>query len=52
MPATSGESTMTLAAPPESVPPDPGNFHAFTGPVGGVLFDLIDVVRGYDVVVH
>ena len=34
-------STMTLAAPPESVPPN-------TGGVGGVLFDLIDVVRAYD----
>jgi len=45
-------STMTLTAAPESVPPDPGNFHAFTGPIGGVLFDLIDVVRGYDIVVH
>jgi hypothetical protein len=43
-------STMTLNAPAESNPPDVnGNFHAFTGPVGGVLFDLIDVVRAYDV---
>ena len=42
-------STMTLNAPPESVPPDPGNFHAFTGPMGGVLFDVIDVARAYDV---
>jgi hypothetical protein len=42
-------STMTLNAPPESVPPNPGNFQVFTGPIGGVLFDLIDVVRGYDV---
>lgn len=43
-------STMTLTAPPESVPPNPGNFQGFSGPVGGVLFDLIDVVRAYDVV--
>ena len=42
-------STMTLNAPPESVPPNPGGVGIFTGPVGGVLFDLIDVVRGYDV---
>ncbi|MFY9550981.1 MAG: hypothetical protein WAU32_07510 [Thermoanaerobaculia bacterium] len=41
-------STMTLTAPPESVPPNPGNFQLFTGPIGGVLFDLIDVVRAYD----
>jgi hypothetical protein len=44
-------STMTLIAPAESVQPDAnGNFHAFTGPIGGVLFDLIDVVRAYDFV--
>jgi hypothetical protein len=43
-------STMTLLAPPESVPPNPGNFKLFTGPIGGVLFDLIDVVRAYDFV--
>jgi hypothetical protein len=43
-------STMTLNAPPESVPPNPGNFKLFTGPIGGVLFDLIDVVRAYDFV--
>jgi hypothetical protein len=43
-------STMTLSAPPESVPPNPGNFKLFTGPIGGVLFDLIDVVRAYDFV--
>jgi hypothetical protein len=43
-------STMTLAAAPESVPPNPGNFKVFTGPMGGVLFDLIDVVRAYDFV--
>jgi len=44
-------STMTLPAPAESNPPDVhGNFHAFTGPIGGVLFDLIDVVRAYDFV--
>jgi hypothetical protein len=43
-------STMTLNAPPESVPPNPGGFKAFTGPIGGVLFDLIDVVRAYDFV--
>jgi hypothetical protein len=45
-------STMTLDAPAESVPPNPGNFQVFTGPIGGVLFDLIDVVRGYDAVVQ
>ena len=43
-------STMTLNAPPESVPPNPGNFKVFSGPIGGVLFDLIDVVRAYDFV--
>jgi len=43
-------STMTLNAPPESVPPNPGNFKLFSGPIGGVLFDLIDVVRAYDFV--
>ncbi|MGB2876405.1 MAG: hypothetical protein WBB76_13160 [Gaiellaceae bacterium] len=43
-------STMTLNAPPESVPPNPGGFMLFTGPIGGVLFDLIDVVRAYDFV--
>jgi hypothetical protein len=43
-------STMTLNASPESVPANPGGFKAFTGPVGGVLFDLIDVVRAYDFV--
>jgi len=43
-------STMTLSAPPESVPPNPGNFKIFSGPIGGVLFDLIDVVRAYDFV--
>jgi hypothetical protein len=43
-------STMTLTLPPESLPPNPGNFKLFTGPIGGVLFDLIDVVRGYDFV--
>jgi hypothetical protein len=42
-------STMTLNAAPESVPPNPGGVGIFTGPVGGVLFDLIDVVRAYDV---
>src|SRR5207302_10918248 len=41
-------STMTLNAPPESVPPKPGGISLFTGPIGGVLFDLIDVVRAYD----
>ena len=41
-------STMTLNTPPESVPPNPGNFKLFTSPIGGVLFDLIDVVRAYD----
>ena len=41
-------STMATAAPPESVPPNPGGFKAFSGPIGGVVFDLIDVVRGYD----
>ena len=39
---------MTLPAPPESAPPNPGGFKLFTGPIGGVLFDLIDVVRAYD----
>src|SRR5437879_6480865 len=43
-------STMTLNAPPESVPPNPGSFQLFTGPIGGVPFDLIDVVRAYDAV--
>jgi hypothetical protein len=43
-------TTMTLNSPPESVLPTPGNFMLFTGPIGGVLFDLIDIVRGYDVV--
>src|SRR5207237_2724937 len=49
-------STMTLNAPPESVPPNacispsPVCFRLFTGPIGGVLFDLIDVVRAYDFV--
>ncbi len=43
-------STMTLLAPPESVPPDPGGTQLFSGPIGGVLFDLIDVVRAYDFV--
>ena len=41
---------MTLTVPPESVPPNPGKFRIFTGPIGGVLFDLIDVVRAYDFV--
>jgi hypothetical protein len=40
-------STMTLNAPPESVPP---NNMIFTGPIGGVFFDLIDVVRAYDAI--
>jgi hypothetical protein len=43
-------STMTLNAPPESAPPNPGGFKVFSGPIGGVLFDLIDVVRAYDFV--
>lgn len=43
-------STMTLNAPAESNPPSPGGFQLFTGPIGGVLFDLIDVVRAYDAV--
>jgi hypothetical protein len=43
-------TTMTLAAPADSVPPDPGGVGIFTGPIGGVLFDLIDVVRAYDFV--
>ena len=43
-------STMTLNAPPESLPPNPGGISLFTGPIGGVLFDLIDVVRAYDFV--
>jgi hypothetical protein len=41
-------STMTLAAPSKSVPPNPGGVGIFSGPVGGVLFELIDVVRAYD----
>jgi hypothetical protein len=40
-------STMTLNAPPETVPPDET---LFTGPIGGVFFDLIDVVRAYDAI--
>jgi hypothetical protein len=44
-------STMTAAAPPESVPPNLGGFHTFSGPIGGVLFDLIDVVRAYDFII-
>lgn len=49
-------STMTLNAAAESVPPTTGVFTPaggvgiFSGPIGGVLFDLIDVVRGYDAV--
>jgi hypothetical protein len=43
-------STMALDAAAESVPPNPGNFQVFTGPIGGVLFDLIDVVGAYDFV--
>jgi hypothetical protein len=43
-------STMTLSAPPEFPPPNPGKFKIFSGPIGGVLFDLIDVVRAYDFV--
>jgi len=42
-------STMTLNVPAESNSPNPGGVGIFTGPVGGVLFDLIDVVRAYDV---
>ncbi|GAC1308613.1 MAG: hypothetical protein NVSMB10_15010 [Steroidobacteraceae bacterium] len=41
-------STMTLAAPAESAPPNPGRVGLLTAPIGGVLFDLIDVVRAYD----
>jgi hypothetical protein len=49
-------STMALGAPPfptpnaETPPPNPGGVGIFTGPVGGALFDLIDVVRAYDFV--
>jgi hypothetical protein len=43
-------STMTLNAPAESVSPSPGGFKLLTAPIGGVLFDLIDVVRAYDFV--
>jgi hypothetical protein len=43
-------STMTLGTSPEFPPPNPGNFRLFTGPIGGNLFDLIDVVRAYDFV--
>jgi hypothetical protein len=41
-------TTMTLNAPPESVPPKPGGIQLLSAPIGGVLFDLIDVVRAYD----
>ena len=43
-------SAMSSAASFESVPPNPGGIGLFTGPIGGVLFDLIDVVRAYDFV--
>src|SRR5204862_3500063 len=38
-------STMTLAARANSNPPSSA---IFTGPIGGVLFNLIDVARAYD----
>jgi hypothetical protein len=43
-------STMTMSAAPDTVPANPGGFKVFSGPIGGVLFDLIDVVRAYDFV--
>jgi hypothetical protein len=49
-------STMTSSAAPDTVPGTPGFFtpagsvKVFSGPIGGVLFDLIDVVRAYDFV--
>jgi hypothetical protein len=43
-------STMTLNAPAETNSPSTQPFMLFTGPIGGVLFDLIDVVRAYDFV--
>ena len=42
-------STMTLAAPPEQPAPALSST-IFSGPIGGQLFDLIDVVRAYDFV--
>jgi hypothetical protein len=41
-------STMTLAAPADSNAPSLQPFQLFTGPIGGVLFNLIDVARAYD----
>jgi hypothetical protein len=43
-------STMTLMAPAETNSPTIQPVQLFTGPIGGVLFDLIDVVRAYDFV--
>ena len=41
-------STMTLLEPAETNQPSIQPFQLFTGPIGGDLFDLIDVVRAYD----
>ena len=41
-------STMTLIEPAETNQPSIQPFQLFTGPIGGDLFDLIDVVRAYD----
>ncbi|TMK79032.1 MAG: hypothetical protein E6G45_04575 [Actinobacteria bacterium] len=43
-------STMTLVEPAETNRPTLQPFQLFTGPIGGDLFDLIDVVRAYDFV--
>src|SRR5439155_15266934 len=43
-------SSMTLLDPPETYVNPNGVFRIFTGPIGGNLFDLIDVVRAYDAV--
>ena len=43
-------STMTLTEPAETNQPSIQPFQLFTGPIGGDLFDLIDVVRAYDAV--
>jgi hypothetical protein len=43
-------SSMTYIEPAETNQPSLQPFQLFTGPIGGDLFDLIDVVRGYDAV--
>jgi hypothetical protein len=43
-------STMTLSGPLPPEQPSPSLSTIFTGPIGGQLFDLIDVVRAYDFV--